>query len=229
MSIDINQLLLNSYVISVNTNRYKNFIKNFTEKKLFPLPKLFNELKTEKNNGWIYQNKILAQHGNKVLNCSLSHLFLIVIAEMLDLPFICIFEDDAFPCKNIQSMLDLYLKDIPEDVDLLKMGSSKSFTHQRQKFTEFLDKNSSFGSHSYIVCKRYYKKYKALFYKHPLCDGAPYNGSEFYTKISNNNLILSTNKPLFIQYNIDKDYIHNQHDLNKLKSSLTLEEFELFF
>ena len=32
-------------------------------------------------------------------NCILSHVALIRMAKALDLPFITIFEDDAYPCK----------------------------------------------------------------------------------------------------------------------------------
>ena len=59
--------------------------------------------------------------------CMMSHAALIKLAKSLNLPFICIFEDDAYPCNNIYDKLKLFLSDIPNDARLLILGWSKLF------------------------------------------------------------------------------------------------------
>ena len=53
---------------------------------------------------------------------SLSHASLVRLAQSLNLPFICIFEDDAYPSKNIINDLTSVLTDLPDDIDVLRLG-----------------------------------------------------------------------------------------------------------
>ena len=55
-------------------------------------------------------------------NVRLSNLAVVKMAEALDWPFVCIFEDDALPCIGARTKLEDSLKDLPADIDMLKIG-----------------------------------------------------------------------------------------------------------
>ena len=44
------------------------------------------------------------------------------MAKFLDWPFVCIFEDDAYPCKDCRQWLEDSLKDLPDDIECLVLG-----------------------------------------------------------------------------------------------------------
>ncbi len=46
--------------------------------------------------------------------CTAAHLQCINMAEFLGWPFVCIFEDDAWPCLNCRTALEKELANIPE-------------------------------------------------------------------------------------------------------------------
>jgi len=85
------------------------------------LPNLFR--------GFTIKNGINSLAGfiktNNVINCTLSHEALIKYGQMLDMPYLCVFEDDAFPCKDICHKLLNTLNALPDDCDMLKLGAIK--------------------------------------------------------------------------------------------------------
>ena len=143
---------------------------------------------------------------------------------MLDLPFICIFEDDAYPCKDLTNKLQTVLDNVPEDCDLLKLGILDCFNKNNGNIVvnEFLEKNEcTYGSHAYVVFKRYYDKYFKNIFKDPVADCLAMND-----KTSN---IYNTIKPLFIQYN--QNGIHKNEPIEltikKYTKEWLLDNFEI--
>lgn len=57
----------------------------------------------------MFKNDKYANIYSGALNCSLGHLAIIKMAKCLDLPFVVIFEDDAYPCIDIKTKLIKYL------------------------------------------------------------------------------------------------------------------------
>lgn len=52
-----------------------------------------------------------------------SHLMIVSMAKTMQLPFVCIFEDDAVGCINCKNKLEQVLNNIPEDTDVLMLGN----------------------------------------------------------------------------------------------------------
>jgi hypothetical protein len=76
----------------------------------------------------------------------------------LDWPYVCIFEDDAYPIENINNELDYYLREIPSSCACLILGNSRILN--ASDFNDRLFNHvSSYGSQSYIVFQEYYDKY----------------------------------------------------------------------
>lgn len=84
--------------------------------------------------------------------CGLGHASIIKMAKALDLPFVCVFEDDAYPVSGISSKLETYLGDIPADTDVLMLGWSY-FKTCPTKISGKLSSppSDTHGSHAYIV------------------------------------------------------------------------------
>ncbi len=74
------------------------------------LPKLFNG--------------IVDKHKKPAENCRDSHLAVVKMAKKLDLPFVAVFEDDAYPCIDICNKLERYLRAVPYDAHLVLLGYS---------------------------------------------------------------------------------------------------------
>lgn len=94
----------NTFVISMNDKRLEVFKKIFNHYNI-PEPILFNAA--------------TSRDGTK--GCLLSHWALYKIAETLNLPHIIIFEDDAFPRKDIIEYFNNAIACVPEDWTFLKI------------------------------------------------------------------------------------------------------------
>jgi hypothetical protein len=116
--ITLQELLNHSFVITINDERFDNFCKVFQEHGLNPLPKRFNGFTLPND---IYKDIGLIKTSNHC-NCSFSHAAIIKTAESLDWPFVCIFEDDAYPHKDIIIKFQNVLNDIPNAIDMIKLG-----------------------------------------------------------------------------------------------------------
>ena len=86
-----------------------------------------------------------------------------------------------------------YLTDIPDDIDVLKLGWTRTKNKRLEKITDRLDRRITYGAHSYIVFNKYYDAYLHRFNKRPNADDYVIN-SWCYN-------IYTTNKCLFIQLN----------------------------
>lgn len=198
----INELMQNSFVISINDKRYFEFCNIFKQHKLnTPLPNLFK--------GFTIKNGINSFAGfiktNNVINCTLSHEALIKYGQMLDIPYLCVFEDDAFPCKDICYKLLNTLNALPDDCDMLKLGVIKF----ESQFTQIVNNyicinNNTWGSHAYIIFKKYYDKYIQNIEQNPVADLLAMN--------DNTAQIYCVIKPLFIQNIFDGLHASNPYD-----------------
>ena len=59
------------------------------------------------------------------IRCTYSHFELVKMAKALDLPFITIYEDDAYPMSGAMKKMDKWFQDteIPDDADILMLGN----------------------------------------------------------------------------------------------------------
>lgn len=151
-SISIEQFFRNSYVISINEDKLQLFKKVFQHYfPGFPIPKYHKGSTDIKLTG--------------PQNCTKSHYDIILNAKKHKLPFVMIFEDDAYPCQNALSKFNEYIKYIPNDTKLLILGWSD---HKRQRncyktqtFQNPINKiiNRINGSHAYILFETGYDDY----------------------------------------------------------------------
>lgn len=216
MTIPISELLQKSFVLSVSSTRYHTFCERFTKYGLnTPLPRLYKGF--ELKNG-VY-NKIGLIKTNNICNCNISHVCLIKVIQSLGWDYVCIFEDDALPCKDILSKLEYYLKDIPDNIDLLKLGHIEFW--DRHNTTSKYIQQQTLGSHAYIIFKQYYEEFTRLFLKEQRIDRLCMN--------ANNRNIFSTNELLFIQDDRSfADNLHgNQSYLENMKNNGELLNFDI--
>ena len=80
----------------------------------------------------------------------MSHRGVILKAKELGWPYVCVFEDDAYPCDDIKGKLDSYLNEIPEGWNLMVLGYA-NLLKKRALNDRWYKCVSSFGSHSYVV------------------------------------------------------------------------------
>lgn len=73
-----------------------------------------------------------------------------------------VFEDDAYPKTNVLPELITYLKNVPEDFDILIFGWSKLFNIPNERigsFRRFIPRKSTcYGAHSYVVSEKNYDR-----------------------------------------------------------------------
>lgn len=205
MTIPIDQVLKQSFVISINENRYQTFCNRFNAYDLnTPLPKLFK--------GFTIPNGIYKECGffktNNLCNCFFSHIAIVKMAQSLDWPFVCIFEDDAYPCINCRNKFQLVLNKLPNDIDLLKIGHLGNLK-DKQAIDSMFEVLCTYGSHAYIVFKQYYQQYVDLSNKDLHIDRLSMNNK--------NRLILATKDILFMQNDTSMDdTLHNNDKYFKL-------------
>lgn len=215
MNITLQKLLDHSFVITINDERFDNFCKVFNTYNLNPLPRRFNGFTLPND---IHKNIGLIKTSN-MCNCSFSHAALIKTVEALDWPFVCIFEDDAYPRKDIIDKIQIILNDIPDDVDMIKLGYTKINNKNKPINIDnrFYSDAQTYGSHAYIVFKKYYKIYQKLFNIDAVADMLLMN--------SNNNILTPIDN-LFIQYNLCDSY-KSMHNTNKHIKYLNLSNFDI--
>ena len=220
MNLSVESILKNSFVVSIDKSRYSVFCKRFNDAKLNPLPKLYDGFQIK--NG-IYKEIGLIKTKN-ICNCFLSHIALVKMAKILNLPFITIFEDDALPTKhNAIDRIQQCLNEIPDDCDMIKLGYITIKNKQMLKYKSICIADT-LGSHAYVIFNTMYDKYVELANTNITIDLISMNdpGSKIYTVVS----------PLFIQFD-DEDCnyttLHNNiNHVNYLKSIYNLEEFGIY-
>lgn len=182
MDISIEELFENSFVLTIDDNRLSRFYNFLRAEGIDVLPKKFMGF-TNGNLGGVE-------------NCTLGHISMIKMAKALDLPFIFIFEDDAYPIDNLKQKLDIYLKGIPDDAYVLKLGwwYNYKLSNLNNKFN--LSNDNTWGTHAYIIFKNAYD-----FYLNEYNKDLKLAADWFFKKMSDANKKVAVSKELlFIQY-----------------------------
>lgn len=144
MNITVDELLRHSFVITVDEERYDLFKKIFSWHGLTPLPERFQG--------------VVSRCWGPAWSCHASHKAAIEKAKELDWPFVCIFEDDAYPKMGIREKLEDVVKDIPYECSVLYFGWTKLLS-KNEYDEKFYNRISNWGAHSYILFKHAYDNY----------------------------------------------------------------------
>lgn len=189
MKIPPDDILRNSFVVSIDNERFLAFQNAFESCQIIPKKFKGYEITDEyllahvmslmviknKHKKWMLENDLKL---SKSFANNASHFAIVQFAKMLDWPFVTIFEDDAVPVENIREKLDYYCSDIPDETDILRLGYCEPcFRPTRKSDVEnaiphsdkFIVKNIS-GSHAYIVFKRHYDRFLETNKDNPRCD-----------------------------------------------------------
>lgn len=191
MTISPDTLLGNSFVISIPGNEAQLSRFNYLFRRAFPgvkLPRLYRGFK----------NRGLG--GN--YNCSLSHAGVVRMAKALDMPFVCIFEDDAYPCIDAESALAEVLHAVPDDAGVLVLGYlSRTDTLvddadrvPHSAAIRFMRSGNTWGTHAYVVFSGFYDRFISACEEH--VNLGPDAFVEKYREVA------VSEKCLFIQFNL---------------------------
>jgi hypothetical protein len=116
--INISDVLKNSYCISIDKHKYLLFNTIFKKCGFKTIPKLMHG--------------IINKDNTPAMNCKNSHLNVVKYAKKCNLPYVLIFEDDAYPCNNIIIEFQKYLNNIPNDTNLILFGWSSHSLNIKQ-------------------------------------------------------------------------------------------------
>lgn len=151
--VTIDTLIENAYVISIDEKRHQLFQKFFLENGFSSCPKLHIG----------HQDKNLSS----TRNCQLSHLEIVKEAKQKNLPFVVVFEDDAYPCDDIKNKLQEILRRIHYESNAVLLGYSSCGYNQKasmkSKYLNRIYDRTVSGAHAYIVFKQAYDKYIKFF------------------------------------------------------------------
>lgn len=211
MQIKVEDLLRHSVVISIDNEIYNRFKCIFEQQELTPIPKLYQGMEVYGIGAyWEPRHQI---QDNSIAQCLYSHLSIIKMAKFLDWPYVCIFEDDAYPCRNCRQHLEELLNDVPDDANCLILGTYHLKTTSYSKSDKISYCNEVWGSHAYIMFKKGYDDYIEF--------------TQRYNSIADINLqmmsnVYASNLNLFIQYNDKPSIIHQyngylSYDYDKAK------------
>lgn len=189
--ICIDEAFQNSFVISIDQQRLNNFYKIFkTNFDTISLPKVHKGS----------QNKNLTT----IQNCARSHIDIVKKAKCLNLPYVMIFEDDAYPCIDVYNKMQKYLNFIPNNARLILLGWSNHSKRKEQKFDYFINPITTLisGAHAYIIFKSAYDAYINFFSNRPTATA----DCAIFSSLGHSYVL---DKPLFIQYSKNKSM--NKH------------------
>jgi len=191
MTISTDTLLGNSFVIAVpgNEAQLSRFCRLF--RWAFPGRRLPRVYRGFKNRGL---------GGN--YNCSLSHAGVVRMAKALDMPFVCIFEDDAYPCNDAESALAGVLHAVPDDAGVLVLGYlSRTDTLvddagrvPHSEAIRFMRSGNTWGTHAYVVFSGFYDGFISACEEH--VNLGPDAFVEKYREVA------VSDRCLFIQFNV---------------------------
>lgn len=107
-------------------------------------------------------SEVLTRQQHGIIGCSASHISLILHAKRNNLPYVCVFEDDAVPCENCLSGLRNSLANIPYFANAYILGWLRCKTKKCHGGILKANKTVT-GSHAYIVFRRGYDEYIRVF------------------------------------------------------------------
>lgn len=194
----------NSFVISLNAKRLEMMQRIFEHYKI-PMPILFNGA--------------ISRDGTK--GCLLSHWAIYKIAETLNLPYTIIFEDDAFPRKNIIEYFNNAIECVPEDWNFLKIEDlfyNKYVDIENVNDYWMKARSNSFGSGSaaYIVRDSAYTLLSRMIEKSEFDSRRfPIDFMFMQTQMSQLGGYYISRKPMFLQHNIHHSGGIHEHRMFK--------------
>ena len=191
MNLTAKDLLKYSFVITIDDDRLKWFKKVFKFHGISPMPKKFQGTTL-----W---------YNSPQYNCYLSHKNAILKAKKLKWPYVCIFEDDAYPINGVMDKLNDRLKELPENCKVFALGHIMLWDI-RGEDGNFYRSFKSYGAHSYVVFRDAYDKFIEMLDKAPEGDGA------FYSRMDDilpKDSFYIPKENLFIQYTKSKGMNNN--------------------
>lgn len=183
MNLTTQDLLKHSLVINIDDERLKWFKKVFKFHGLTPMPRKFQGTTL-----W---------YNSPQYNCYLSHRNAILTAKKRKWPYVCVFEDDAYPCVNVVEEIDKYLRLLPDDCQVLSLGNIMMWAANADD-PNFYRSYQIYGAHAYVVFQSAYDKYIQMLDKAPEGDGAFYSR---FDDILPKDSFYMPKKNLFLQYN----------------------------
>ena len=190
MDIRLKDLLKHSLVVTIDDKKYEWFKKVFKFHGISPMPKRFQGTTTWYNSG--------------KYNCYLSHRNAILTAKKRKWPYVCVFEDDAYPVNHAVNLMERYLMELPDDCQVLSFGTIFLWDIQGEH-GDFWRSYRSYGSHAYVVFSSAYDKYIEMLNLGHEGDSALYSRSD---DIMPKECFFMPKKNLFIQYS-DSDGVNN--------------------
>lgn len=174
-------MLSNFYCLSINDDRY-NYLSSVFLKYGLPKPIKFPGYKnTEK----------------KERCCLFGHMSIIMIARYLKLDHVFIFEDDAYPRKDILDKMNFYIPRRPNDCGILIFGRNGEYGEVKWYEHFHIVKERPFGAHAYCVYSNCYDDFLKSLERERIADIA-LRGNNFQQYKP-----YWTNDNLFIQKNLD--------------------------
>lgn len=97
--------------------------------------------------------------GQAANGCSIAHLQIIERAQLLNLPFVTVFEDDVALAHNFNEKYEAAMRELPEDWDILYLGGS------HVKPTLFHSANlrrvrATYTTHAYVIRQTLYETFR---------------------------------------------------------------------
>lgn len=175
-------MLKHSFVITIDDKRFDWFKKVFGFHGISPIPKRF-------------QGTTLWYNSAKY-NCYLSHKNAILAAKKKKWPYVCIFEDDAYPANGVVEEMERCLKELPKECQVLSLGTIFLWDIQGE-YGNFWRSYKSYGAHAYVVFKDAYDRFIQMLDEAPEGDGA------FYSRMDGilpKDRFFMPKKNLFLQY-----------------------------
>ena len=190
MNITVKDLLKHSLVITIDDKKYEWFKKVFKFHGISPMPKKFQGTTLWYNSGRY--------------NCYLSHRNAILTAKKRKWPYVCVFEDDAYPVNHVMNLMDRYLMELPEDCQVLSFGNIFLWDVHGE-YGNFWRSYRSYGAHAYVVFQSAYDKFIEMLDLGHEGDSAFYSRSD---DILPKDVFFMPKKNLFIQYS-ESDGVNN--------------------
>ena len=180
--LNVRKCMKNAFFISIDKDRARRFKQIFKAAGFSTLPKL--------SRGCTQQDIPVTRR------CAQSHINVVKYAKSHNLPFVMVFEDDAYPCIDAPSLFDKYLYAIPGNANLVLFGWCNCIKDGSQSFSKIFNRINTptiSGAHSYLLFESGYDDYLSYFENN--IDGLA-DCNIFYS-VPNSYVI---DYPIFIQY-----------------------------
>jgi len=155
MKISVDELVENSFVISVNEERLRFFLEQWRSAGLPGAPRHVRGLQLGLSHMYTDMMKCDIQTKTHISAMS-THMMIISMARAMGLPFACVFEDDAVGREDVRLSLPAALEAAPDDADVLILGNCRLFGVRRDLGNGFVEPTRSFGMQSYVCARKNY-------------------------------------------------------------------------